>query len=79
MVEGGAIHLDAAGAYLPKPWQGIVSVRSDDHPNVGDLFLTPVKAGTTHIVDANGTQLKLVAEDGTSFTFDVSTLKFVSP
>lgn len=78
VVEAGAINQDVVGI-LPKPWQGIVFVRSDDDPNFGGFFLTPVKAGTTHIVDANGTQLKIVAEDGTTFTFDVSTLKFVSP
>ncbi len=70
---------------LPRPWQGlvIVVISTPDYsrffPGEGCEALTPVKVGPVRIVNGKGWQLTLVAEDGTTFVFDVAACQFVSP
>lgn len=74
-----------AGAVGDDPTQGVVVIAhialpgSKITPQPGAEYKTPTKAGSVHIVDADGMRLKLVAENGASFTFDVTSGKFVSP
>lgn len=58
-----------------------VEVRTPDSKPLpeGGTYLTPTKAGPVWIVDAQGEQLTLVAEDGSAFFFNVASQKFISP
>ncbi len=73
------------GAEGSDPSQGVVVVAylpvpgTNTTPRPGARYLTPSKAGSVRIVDADGMRLKLVAKNGASFTFDVASGKFVSP
>jgi len=64
--------------------QGIVVVMVEtlDHhalPQAGGEYPTPTQVGAVSIVDGNGMQLTLAAEDGTAFFFDVASGKFITP
>ncbi len=43
------------------------------------MYKTPTKAGVVQVVDATGMRLKLVADDGQMFYFDIASRKFVAP
>jgi len=38
--------------------------------------VTPTKAGPVHVTTVHGSRVTLVADDGTTFTFDAATLRF---
>jgi hypothetical protein len=46
-------------------------------PNSAGIYPTPKRSGKVHIVDANGMVLKVRAENGDSFYFDVETRKYL--
>jgi hypothetical protein len=60
--------------------QGYVAVGTGSEINGPDRnyheYLTPTKHGGLKITAVNGTQVSLVAEDGTMFTFDLATRTF---
>jgi hypothetical protein len=55
----------------------LVSANSQALPAESGEYLTPTPVSTVRIVAAQGARLTLVAEDGTFFSFDVPTRKFV--
>ena len=64
-------------------WPGVVVATISDEsgktlPEKGGVFWTPQNLGPVRIVNANGTILTLVANDGSSFSFDVADQKFLS-
>jgi hypothetical protein len=84
-VYAGALRGDPSlgGKSLGKPLPGLLIVEVDE-PG-GKIFAdergeywTPEKVGPVRIVDAEGMNIYLAAEDGTNFIFDVSTRQFVS-
>jgi len=83
MVFSGALRDDTSGGPASTV-QGIVEimVQTADYkvlPEEGGMYPTPTHAGPVRIVDANGMQLTLVAQDGTGFFFNVASRKFVFP
>lgn len=74
-----------AGAVGDDPMQGVVVIAYIPLPGVkmtpqpGTAYKTPTKAGSVHIVDADGMRLKLASSNGNTFFFDVASAKFVSP
>jgi hypothetical protein len=70
---------------LPKPWHGFVAVvvtsldGLNNYPDEGGLYWTPSVEGPLRIVDADGMQLTLLAENGKAFFFDVSSRQYVFP
>jgi len=67
-----------AGAHQENPAQGLlhVFVFMPEYPLEQD-FLTPLQAGSVHIVSAANYRLTLIATDGTTFYFDVPGLTYV--
>jgi len=68
---------------LDKPWPGLLIVEINELggkflSDEGGKYWTPTKVGPVRIVDAEGMNLTLAAEDGTIFVFDVSTRQFTS-
>jgi hypothetical protein len=64
-------------------WQGVLVVAALDangqtFPKRSGVFWTPQNMCPIRIVDADGTILSLVANDGSSFSFDVGILKYLS-
>jgi hypothetical protein len=64
-------------------WPGVVVVSISDKsgrilPEKGGVFLTPQNFGAVRIVNAEGTILTLVANNGSSFSFDAADQKFFS-
>jgi hypothetical protein len=83
MVFAGALRDDTSGGPASTV-QGVVEIMvetADYHvlPDEGGMYPTPIRAGAVRIVDANGMQLTLVAQDGTGFFFDVASRKYVFP
>lgn len=68
---------------LDKPWPGLLIVAVNELggkflSDEGGKYWTPTKVGPVRIVEAEGMNLTLAAEDGTVFVFDVSTRQFIS-
>ncbi len=70
-----------AGASEKDTLQGVVGVaRGQVGSNTDDVYqeyLTPTKHGWVRITAVNGSQVSLVAKDGTPFVFDLATRTFV--
>ena len=68
-----------AGSLVADPTQGVVGV-AKGNPSDGSIpstiVNTPSKHGFVRITAVNGGIVSLVAQDGTTFRFDDSTLKF---
>ena len=84
VVYAGGRRSDAkSGDVSGGSWRGIVvlAVKDSKGDYIGEKggeFWTPQDVGPVRIVDATGSQLILVAKDGTSFAFDVVTRQFVA-
>jgi hypothetical protein len=68
----------AAGAANNDPQQGFVGVATSGRTGLYALnkSLTPTKHGSVHITAVNGSLVTLMAQDGTTFTFDDTTYMF---
>lgn len=66
-----------AGIHSTDPAQGLVHVFRFNGGTETD-YLTPIKAGSVHIVKGQNDRLVLLSTDGTTFYFDVPTLQFVN-
>lgn len=72
------------GVELPRPWQGevwveVTTLDGSKHFDAEEgIFTIPVKAGRVKIMDAQGQQLVIGAENGMKFFFDVPTRRFVT-
>jgi hypothetical protein len=84
VVYAGGRRSDAeSGDVNERSWPGIVVlVVKDSNGNYiddkGGEFWTPQNVGPVRIVDAISNQLTLVAQNGTSFLFDVTTRQFIT-
>jgi len=68
-----------AGASASDASQGLVVVQQlagDGSASDPQAFVTPTKAGPVHVTTVHGSRVTLVADDGTTFTFDAATLRF---
>lgn len=79
-VFGGSERIPAGS---PDSSQGAILIDILDqyrrHTTEGGIYETPTKNGPVTIVDAQGEQLTLVAQDGTIFFFNVASRTFVNP
>ena len=77
-VRGGDVAV-FAGASASDGTQGVVVVQQladDGSAGAPRSFDTPTRAGAVHVTAVQGSRVTLVAEDGTTFTFDAATLRF---
>ncbi|MHB8646452.1 MAG: hypothetical protein ACYDAR_11760 [Thermomicrobiales bacterium] len=68
-----------AGYLYSDSTQGLVGVATSQPDGTSDTYqeyLTPKKDGFVRITAVNGTQVSLIAKDGTTFTFDLGTRTF---
>ncbi len=70
----GDVRLDREQGYVAV---GITPVGAKSHADTNyEEYLTPTKHGALKITAVNGTQVSLVAADGTAFTFNLDTRTF---
>lgn len=76
--EKGRAIVVGAGALTEDPSQGVVMVRKPGKPGTlnGETVLTPGKHGAVMVESYTGMNLTLVAEDGTSWVFNVMNGQF---
>lgn len=77
-VYAGAITFDPTTEWPVEP-KGILFEKQwtdDQLTNQGQIFHTPTNGGAVRIIDANGENLYLQAEDGATFTFNIATGEF---
>lgn len=80
-IGGGSIVVYAGAVNRNGNWsQGIIAVEVNA-PLTGQtgIYMTPIQAGSVHIVSAVGQRLTLAAANGRTFTFDLPSHTFVSP
>ena len=68
-----------AGAAASDATQGVVVVQrlsADGSASPPRGFDTPTKDGAVHVTAVRGSRVTVVAEDGATFTFDLSTMRF---
>jgi hypothetical protein len=83
VVYAGA-HIDylKESEYLnPKAWEGVLAFvvtnsKGNFLPSKGGVYIAPDHSGALRIVDAVGTTLILVAENGVEYTFDVNNRQY---
>jgi len=78
-VRGGDVVV-FAGARTDDDSQGVIVVQqlaSDGSASTPTAYDTPTRSGAVHVTEVKGSRVTLLTDGGTTFTFDVVTMRFV--